>query len=87
MMKKVLVILGPTALGKTNLALTLAKKFNGELISCDSRQVFKGLDIGAGKLPSGKVRFKQGENHWLINGVSIWMYDVVSTKKFFSVAD
>lgn len=50
-MKRLLVILGPTATGKTDLALKLAKEFNGELVSCDSRQVYKGLDIGTGKLP------------------------------------
>lgn len=48
-MKKILVILGPTATGKTTLALKLAKQFEGELIACDSRQVYKGLDIGTGK--------------------------------------
>ena len=47
--KKVLVILGPTASGKTKLAIELAKKFNGEIISADSRQVYRGMDIGTGK--------------------------------------
>ena len=56
--KKVLVILGPTSTGKTDLALSLAKKFNGELVSCDSRQVYAGLDVGTGKLPGGDLRFK-----------------------------
>jgi tRNA dimethylallyltransferase len=46
---KVLVILGPTASGKTSLSVKLAKEFNGEIISADSRQVFRGLDIGTGK--------------------------------------
>jgi len=46
---KVLVILGPTASGKTSLAVKLAKEFNGEIISADSRQVFRGMDIGTGK--------------------------------------
>jgi len=50
-MKKLLVIVGPTGTGKTNLALDLAKKFDGELISADSRQIYKGMDIGTGKLP------------------------------------
>ncbi|MEK6881677.1 MAG: isopentenyl transferase family protein, partial [Nanoarchaeota archaeon] len=45
-----IVILGPTATGKTDLALNIAKKFNGELVSCDSRQVYVGLDIGTGKI-------------------------------------
>lgn len=48
-MDKLLVICGPTATGKTGLAVKLAKKFNGELISADSRQVYKGMDIGTGK--------------------------------------
>lgn len=46
---KVLVILGPTASGKTSLAVELAGLFNGEIISADSRQVYRGLDIGTGK--------------------------------------
>lgn len=46
---KVIVVTGPTATGKTSLAVKLAKKFNGEIISADSRQVYKGLDIGTGK--------------------------------------
>jgi len=46
---KVLVILGPTASGKTKLAVELARQLNGEIISADSRQVYKGMDIGTGK--------------------------------------
>ncbi len=46
---KVLVILGPTASGKTDLAINLAKKFNGELISADSRMIYKEMDIGTAK--------------------------------------
>lgn len=45
----VLVILGPTATGKTSLAVKLAKRYKGEIISADSRQVYRGLDIGSGK--------------------------------------
>lgn len=45
----ILIILGPTAIGKTSLAIHLAKAFNGELISADSRQVYKGMDIITGK--------------------------------------
>ena len=46
---KIIVVLGPTACGKTKLAIELANKFNGEIVSADSRQVYKGLDIGTGK--------------------------------------
>ncbi len=86
-MKKILVILGPTATGKTDLALFLARKFQGELISADSRQVYKGLDIGTGKYPNKKVKVKKKKNNWEIDGGKIWMYDVVSPKIQYSVAD
>lgn len=46
---KVLVVCGPTAAGKTSLGIRLAKCFNGEIISADSRQIYKGMDIGTGK--------------------------------------
>lgn len=49
MKNKVLVVLGPTAVGKTALGITLAQKFNGEIISGDSQQVYRGLDIGTAK--------------------------------------
>ncbi len=48
--RKLIAIVGPTAAGKSALAVRLAKKFNGEIISADSRQVYKGLDIGTGKI-------------------------------------
>ena len=46
---KLIVILGPTASGKTHLAVQLAHQLNGEIISADSRQVYRGMDIGTGK--------------------------------------
>ena len=48
-MNKLLVVCGPTATGKTALAVSMAQRFNGELVSADSRQVYKGMDIGTGK--------------------------------------
>ena len=48
---KVLVIAGPTAVGKTSLSLRMASALNGEIVSADSVQVFEGLDVGASKLP------------------------------------
>ena len=47
--ENLLVILGPTASGKTRLAVALAKIMGSEIISADSRQVFRGMDIGSGK--------------------------------------
>lgn len=55
-MDKVLFILGPTAVGKTDIAVQLAKKFNGEIISCDSVQVFKGLNIGSAKVKKEEMQ-------------------------------
>lgn len=55
-----MVILGPTATGKTKLAVKLASKFNGEIVSADSRQVYKGMDIGTGKDLDDYVVKKQG---------------------------
>ena len=56
-MNKVIVITGPTAVGKTKLSIEIAKKYNGEIINCDAVQVYKGLDIG-----SAKVREEEKEN-------------------------
>jgi len=52
---KLVVILGPTASGKSELAVKLAKKFSGEIISADSRQVYKGMDIGTAKAVPAKL--------------------------------
>lgn len=73
-MQKIIVILGPTASGKSDLAVKLAKKFNGEIISADSRQVYKGMDIGTGKITKKEMK---GVRHYLL--------DVVSPKKTFTV--
>ncbi len=86
-MNKVLVILGPTATGKTDLAINIAKKLNGELVSCDSRQVYKDLDIGTGKLPGGKVSYQISTNKWIIDQIPVWMYDVSSPKDQYNVSD
>ncbi len=47
--KKLIVVLGPTASGKTKIGVKLSAEFNGEIISADSRQVYQGMDIGSGK--------------------------------------
>ncbi len=86
-MKKVLVILGPTATGKTDLGLFLAKKFNGELVSCDSRQVYRGLDIGTGKEASKKLEVKKQKCFWEIDGIKTWMYDVADPQTRYAVKD
>ncbi len=88
--RKLLIICGPTATGKTSLAISLAKKFNGEIISADSRQVYIGGDIATGKdLPSDAKFYKQNAKlggFYNVGGVPIWCYDLVSFDKEFSVS-
>lgn len=64
---KILVIVGPTASGKSDLAVRLAKQFDGEVISADSRQVYKGLDVGTGKITAAEM---QGVPHHLLDVAS-----------------
>ncbi len=61
---KLIVIAGPTASGKSSLGVGLALKFNGEIISADSRQVYKSLDIGSGKITTEETK---GITHHLID--------------------
>ena len=71
-----LVIVGTNASGKSSLSIELAKKYNGEVVSADSRQVYKGLDIGSGKVTKKEMR---GIPHYLLN--------VANSKKRFTAAD
>ncbi|MBU1045796.1 tRNA (adenosine(37)-N6)-dimethylallyltransferase MiaA [Patescibacteria group bacterium] len=71
---KVLVIVGPTSSGKSDLAVYLAKEFNGEVISADSRQAYKGMDVGTGKITKKEMR-----------GIPHHLLDVVSPKTRFTV--
>lgn len=71
-----LIILGPTATGKSALAIKLAKKFKGEVISADSRQVYKGLNVGTGKVTKKEM---EGVPHHLL--------DVADPKKQFSASE
>lgn len=74
MKPRILVVVGPTATGKSDLAVRLAKKFNGEIISADSRQVYTGLNIGTGKITKKEMK-----------GVPHHLLDVANPKKKFSV--
>ncbi len=74
--KRILAISGPTAVGKTALALRVAEELNGEIISCDSMQIYKGMDIGTAKPTSEEL-----------SRVRHHMIDVVSPDTDFSCAD
>ena len=71
-----IVVVGPTASGKTALAVELAKKYNGEIISADSRAVYRGMDIGTAK---PNIEERQGVVHWGI--------DIVNPDESFTAAD
>ena len=93
-MNKLLIICGPTATGKTKLALRLAKKFDGELISADSRQVYKGMDIGTGKDVPNNFKFKISNlklknidiGYYTDGEIRLWGYDLIDPKDKFSVS-
>lgn len=76
MKQKILIIVGPTSSGKSALGVELARRLNGEVISADSRQVYRDLDIGTGKITKREM---QGVRHHLL--------DVCSPKKIFTAHD
>lgn len=74
--QKLICVVGTNASGKSGLGVKLAKKFDGEIISADSRQVFKGLDLGSGKITPAEM-----------DGVPHHLLDVREPNEFFSMAD
>lgn len=93
--KNLLIILGATAVGKTQLAVQLANTFDGEIISADSRQVFKGMDIGTGKdlseyeigglkIPYHLIDIKNAGERYQVNAFKEDFYkafELISSKK------
>ncbi|MBI5134058.1 MAG: tRNA (adenosine(37)-N6)-dimethylallyltransferase MiaA [Candidatus Taylorbacteria bacterium] len=71
---KVIIVCGPTATGKSDLAVLLARRFKGEVVSADSRQVYRGLDVGSGKITRREM-----------NGVPHHLIDVCDPKKTYNV--
>lgn len=76
MKKKVVAIVGPTAVGKTALSIELAKRFDGEIISGDSMQVYKGMDIGTAKVTAEEMA-----------GIPHYMIDIKNPNEPFTIAD
>ncbi len=79
--KKNICVLGPTASGKSDLAIALAKKYNGEIISADSRQIYRGMDIGTGKVP----RDFSANSEFFSDGIRHHLIDVASPKRAYNV--
>jgi tRNA dimethylallyltransferase len=73
---RILVIAGPTASGKSSLAIEIARKHGGEVVSVDSRQVYRGMDIGTGKVTAGEQALAR---HWLL--------DVADPNENYNVTD
>lgn len=76
MKAKILVIVGPTASGKTALAVDIARAYDGEVVSADSRQVYRGLNIGSGKVTKREMA-----------GIRHHMLDIASPKKVYTASD
>lgn len=87
-MKKIIVITGPTGVGKTKLSVLLAKKLNGEIINADSMQVYKGLDIGTAKIKESE---KEGVVHHLfdicdvLDDYNIFKYQIDAREKISDI--
>ncbi|OZU90242.1 tRNA (adenosine(37)-N6)-dimethylallyltransferase MiaA [Virgibacillus indicus] len=76
MKKTVIAVVGPTAVGKTKLSIEIAKRFNGEIISGDSMQVYRGMDIGTAKIKENEMQ-----------NIPHYMLDIKEPDEEFSVAD
>src|SRR5690625_982221 len=76
MKDKIIVIVGPTAVGKTDFSIELAKRFNGEVISGDSMQIYKKLDIGTAKATPEEM-----------DGIPHHLIDIKETDESYSVSD
>ncbi|MCX6762581.1 MAG: tRNA (adenosine(37)-N6)-dimethylallyltransferase MiaA [Candidatus Moranbacteria bacterium] len=81
-MSKIIVILGPTSSGKSDIAIRLAKKFDGEIISADSRQIFRGMNIGTGKIEG---KYDNTKKVFLSRNIPHYMIDIVSPRADFNV--
>jgi tRNA-2-methylthio-N6-dimethylallyladenosine synthase len=79
---KLVVIVGPTASGKTDLAIRLAKKFNGEIVSADSRLVYKGMDIGTAK----PQKDKEKKGGYYVKGIKHHLIDILAPNEEFNAA-
>jgi tRNA dimethylallyltransferase len=88
-LKPLIAIIGQTASGKTGLALSLAKKFNGELVNADSRQIYREMDIATNKIGKENVKKVNSDDKtlYLIEGIPIHILDILNPDQEFSLAE
>lgn len=88
-MKKIIVILGPTASGKTALSMELARKFNGEIVNADSRQIYKSMSIGTDKPAKDLIQKSEakGPGEYFVQGVRHHLVDIIEPGVDFSLAE
>jgi tRNA dimethylallyltransferase len=84
---RVLCIIGPTSSGKTLLGIHLAKKFGGEIINADARQVYREFDIGTGKPIGGKRTSKGGRSMYLFGDIPHYLMDYLPPSELLTVAE
>lgn len=92
---KILAVVGPTASGKTDLGIILARAFDGEVICADSRTLYRGMDIGTGKPEGTRAGVSDGlslqsmvaEKPLLVEGIPHWGIDLVNPDQVFTVAE
>ena len=99
--QKIIIIVGPTASGKSDLAIKIARKYAGEIISADSRQVYRGMDIGTGKVPRDIIpkleilnpkqyqnsKLKTQNREYYSSGIKHYLIDVANPEKQFTADD
>ncbi|MBT6254461.1 tRNA (adenosine(37)-N6)-dimethylallyltransferase MiaA [Candidatus Uhrbacteria bacterium] len=83
---KIVAVVGPTASGKSGLALSIAQKYNGEIVVADSRQIYKGLDIGSAK-DEGDWEQVGDESHYIVDGIREHLVDLLGPNEEFTAAE
>ncbi len=86
MLPKILCIVGATSSGKTSLGIRIAKKYSGEIINADSRQIYKKISIGTGK-PEGKWGMMNGAQAYIVQDVPHHLMDVIEPTESWTVTE
>ncbi len=93
---KIVVVVGPTASGKTDVGIAIARRFDGEVVAADSRTVCRGMDIGTAKIQGKRIPVPEAqyvihslfaEKPIVVDGIAHWGFDLVNPDKTFTVSD